>query len=67
MEGGIASLLLWVLSLAAAACAVVLGVILSYHWFTFGSNRAVSLIALTAYSTGCLVLIIILVAIAAAI
>ncbi len=67
MEGGIVSLVLWVLSLAAAISSVVLGAILSYHWFNFGSNTITPIAALIMYTTGCVLLITILIALAAAV
>ena len=57
MENWIASLLLWVLSAAASVVSVVLGTILAYHWFKFGSNFTISLVALAAYAAGCSVLL----------
>lgn len=67
MESGLPSLILWALSLAALICSVVLGAILSYHWFAFGSNTFVSGVALAIYATGAFVLIMALIAISAAI
>lgn len=67
MEGALTSVILWVMSLAAAVVSVVLGTILAYHWFNFGSNKTVSLVALILYAGGCCALLIGLIALAAAI
>lgn len=67
MESGVVSLILWVMSAAAAAVSTALGTILAYHWFNFGSNKTVSLIALVLYAGGCLLLLIGLIALASAI
>ncbi|MBI2612454.1 hypothetical protein HYW59_01415 [Candidatus Kaiserbacteria bacterium] len=67
MESGLASVVLWVMSLAAAIVSAVLGTILAYHWFNFGSNRTVSLFALILYAGGCGALLVGLVALAAAV
>jgi len=67
MESGIVSVILGVMSAAAALVSAVLGTILAYHWFSFGSNTTVSLVALAVYTTGCVALTIGLVALAAAI
>ena len=66
MESGIVSLILWVMSLATAIVSAVLGTILAYHWFNFGSNATVSLFALILYAGGCGALLVGLVALAAA-
>lgn len=66
MESGTLSLVLWAISLAAAVCSTLLGVILSYHWFAFGSNNVVSITALLIYATGALSLVVTLIALAAA-
>lgn len=67
MEGGILSLVLWALSLAAGICSAALGAVLSYHWFAFGSNSAISVAALALYAAGSLVLVVALIALAASI
>lgn len=66
MESGTLGPMLWAFSLAAAICSTLFGVILSYHWFAFGSNNVVSIAALLIYASGALILIVALVALAAA-
>ncbi len=67
MESGIVNLILGVMSAAAAVVSAVLGTILAYHWFKFGSNRTVSLFALILYAGGCGALLIGLIALTAAV
>lgn len=66
MESGTLSLVLCAISLAAAICSILLGVILSYHWFAFGSNTVVSITALLIYAAGVLSFVVTLIALAAA-
>lgn len=67
MEGGIVNVILGAMTLGAAAISVVLGTILAFHWFSFGSNSVVSSIALTLYIGGCSALLIALIALAVAV
>lgn len=67
MESAAAGAVLWILSLAAAAAAGAAGVVLARQWFAFGSSVKVSLAAIAAYASGCIALIVCLVALAAAV
>lgn len=67
MEGASVSVIFWVMSFAAALVSAMLGAILAYHWFSFGSSKADSVTALALYTTGCSICVVILIALAAAI
>lgn len=67
MESGLVGVIFWVMSLAAAIVSGLLGTILAYHWFNFGSNRTVSFVALILYAGGCGAFLTALIALAAAI
>ncbi len=42
---------LWTIFFATASLAIVLGLILAYHWFMHGHNSVMSIFAICAYST----------------
>jgi len=52
-----AHLFLWIVFGASTALAIVLGVILSYHWLRFSMNPVVPAIALMLYMTICFMLL----------
>lgn len=43
---------LQVLFYIAMLCFVVYSVVLAYHWFTYGSNKALSMLSLAVYLIG---------------
>jgi len=64
MDGGVLpgffSLLAWAIFLGAAALSVVLGIILSFHWFRYAMNPSVAMIASVVYGGGTLLILSIL-------
>ena len=64
MDGGVLpgffSLLAWAIFLGAAALSVVLGVILSFHWFRYAMNPSIAMISTVVYGAGTLLLLSIL-------
>ncbi len=57
---GFFSLLAWAIFLGATALSVVLGVIVSYHWFRYARNETASLVAAVVYGAGCLLILLML-------
>ena len=54
--------LIWAIFFGTTALSLALGALLTYHWFTYAQNRAVSLIALTLYGSVLCALLIALLA-----
>lgn len=57
---GFFSLLAWAILLGSAALSVVLGLILSFHWYRYSSNQNVAFISTLVYGGGCLVILALL-------
>lgn len=64
MESGVIpgffSVLAWAILLGATALSIVLGVVLSYHWFRYAMNPSAALIGTIVYGAGCAVILAIL-------
>lgn len=65
MDGGVLpgffSLLAWAIFLGATALSIVLGIILSFHWFKYSMNPNGAMIASIVYGAGCLVILTLLI------
>ncbi|OGG60162.1 hypothetical protein A2765_01170 [Candidatus Kaiserbacteria bacterium RIFCSPHIGHO2_01_FULL_56_24] len=57
---GFFSLLAWAIFLGATALALVLGFILSFHWYRYSSNQNVAFISTLVYGGGCLLILALL-------
>jgi hypothetical protein len=57
---GVIQLVYWVLLFSSVALALVVGVIVAYHWFRYAMNPVAAFIAIGTYSIGALVLLAIM-------
>lgn len=57
---GFFALLAWAIFLGATTLSIVLGIILSYHWFQYARNQTISLVAALVYGAGCLLILLML-------
>lgn len=64
MESGVVSgffpMFGWAIFLGSCALSIVLGIILSFHWFRYAMNPSAAMIGTIAYGAGCLVILALL-------
>lgn len=58
MEQALVSPILWVMYIAAFLVAVCFGLLYSYHWVRYSTNRAMTFFSIVLYSVGCFILFV---------